>query len=146
MTELPIPSGPTNREIIDRAYQVLGQSGVMFGRTDEEYADAVITLGSMASTWPFNLLGFIVDTEAGLRAEEESGISRAYFEGVAYSLAERMAPTHGKTLSPEARKIKNREYSTLCGVAQVATPAEFADATPRGAGWTRGRTYWPPAA
>ena len=145
MTALPIPSGPTNREIIDRAYQVLGQSAKMFGHTEEDYADAVLTLGSMMADWPFNQISFIVDDAAGLRTEEESGIDRRWMDAVAYSLAERMAPTSGKTLSPEARKAKNRTYASLCGAVQVEQTAEFADATPRGAGWNRGRTYWPPA-
>lgn len=145
MTTLPLPTGPTNREIIDRAYQVAGQSDAMFGRTDEDYAEAVRTLGAMAEEWPFNLLGFVVENEAGLRVDEESGISREWLNAVAHSLAEQLASTQGKTLSAEARKVKNRSYSRLCGAVQVATPAEFADATPRGSGWNRGRAYWPPA-
>ena len=145
MTTLPIPSGPTNREIIDRAYQVLGQSNAMFGRTDEDYAEAVHALGAMAEEWPFNLLGFIVENEPGLRVDEESGISREWLNAVAYALAEQMAPTAGKTLSAEARKQKNRSYSRLCAAVAVIPQAEYADATVRGSGWRRGRTYWPPA-
>lgn len=146
MTTLPIPSGPTNREIIDRAYQVLGQSNAVFGRTNEDYAEAVVTLGALAAEWPFDQIGFIVEQEAGLRVEEESGIDRKWLNAVAYALAEQMAPTMGKTLAAEARKQKNRAYSRLCGAVAVITPAEFADATPRGSGWRRGRSYWPTAA
>lgn len=144
MTTLPIPSGPTNREIIDRAYQVLGQSNAMFGRTDEDYAEAVIALGAMMQEWPFDRIGYVYEEGAGLRVDEESGIARKYMNAVAYALAEQMAPTMGKTLSPEARKIKNRAYSKLCGAVGAIPKAQFANATPRGSGWNRGRTYWPP--
>jgi hypothetical protein len=145
MTVLPIPTGPTNREIIDRAFQILGQSNVMFGRTDEDYADAILTLNAMIMEWPFSEIGFYVESEAGLRVDEESGISRAYLNAVAHNLAEQMASTSGKTLSPEARKTKNRSYSRLCGAVQATPAAQFADGTVRGSGWRRGRTYWPPA-
>src|SRR5690606_25386143 len=143
-TGLPIPSGPTNKEIIDRAYQIIGLSDSMFGRTPEEYASAMLPLGGMMLEWPFDQLGFIFEDAAGLRPEEESGIDRKYLEAVAYALAERIAPTIGKTLPPEARKPKNTTYSALCAAVRVATPAEYADGTPMGAGHRHyGRTYFP---
>ena len=141
MTTLPIPSGPTNKELIDRAYQVIGISDAMFGRTPEEYAEAVIILGAMAEEWPFDQLGFIVEDAAGLRVEEESGIARKHMNAVAHYLAEQLAPIHGKTLTPEARKVKNRTYSALCAEVNDPPPAEFADGTIRGSG-ARGDRYY----
>jgi len=144
-TELPIPSGPTNREIIDRAYQVLGLSDSMFGRSDDEYASAMLPLGGLMLEWPFDGLGFISEDAAGLRSEEESGIARKYLDTVAYQLAERMAPTIGQTLSAEARKIKNRLYSNLCATFGTPAEASYRDGTITGAGArTRIRsTYFP---
>lgn len=145
-TELPIPSGPTNKEIIDRAYQVLGLSDSMFGRTPEEYASAMLPLGGMMLEWPYDQLGFIFEDAAGLRVEEESGIARKYLDAVAYGLAERLAPTIGKALPAEARKPKNTTYSRLCADVRVATPAQYAAGTPRGAGGRRYLgTYFPAA-
>jgi hypothetical protein len=145
-TELPIPSGPTNKEIIDRAYQVLGLSDSMFGRTPEEYASAMLPLGGMMLEWPFDQLGYWFEETPGGRVEEESGISRKYLDTVAHSLAERVGPTIGKSLSPEASKVKNVLYSRLCADVRVATPAQYAAATPTGAGARRyAGTYFPPA-
>lgn len=134
MTEIPIPSGPTNREIIDRAYQVLGLSDSMFGRTEEEYASAMLPLGAMMLEWPFDQLGFIYEDAAGMRVEEESGIARKYLDAVAYALAERLAPMIGKALPAEANKPKNRTYSKLCADVAVIPAAQFTDATFRGSG------------
>jgi hypothetical protein len=146
MTELPIPSGPTNREIIERAYQILGLSDSMFGRTPEELASAMLPLGGLMAQWPYDLLGFIVEDVAGMRAEEESGISRAYLEPVAYGLAERLAPTIGKSMSREAMKAAAREYSRLCGAVATIAEANYADATFRGAGGQRrSGAYFPKA-
>lgn len=145
MTEIPIPSGPTNREIIDRAYQVIGLSDAMFGRTPEEYASAMLPLGGMMLEWPYSLLGYIYEDAAGIRAEEESGIARQWLDAVAYALAERLAPTIGKSLAPEARKVKNGLYSRLCTEVAAIPVAEFADGTARGAGSKRSAVYFPAA-
>ena len=131
-TRLPIPSGPTNKEIIDRAFQAMGTSSAMFGRSEDEYAEAMLALNAMMEEWPFNLTGFIIEDAAGLRIEEESGIARKHLNAVAYSLAESMAPTFGKPLAPEARKIKNRSYSRLCSDVAVIPQAQFPAGTARG--------------
>jgi len=146
MTEIPIPAGPTIKEIIDASFSAMGTSDAMFGHTETEYQDAVLALNGMMSEWPFNLLGYIVEDAAGLRLEEESGIDRAYMAAVAYSLAERMAPSFGKMLTPEARRVKNQTYSRLCGAVQAIPEAQFGDNTPRGSGhrYYR-RTYFPAA-
>lgn len=138
MTTLPIPSGPTNREIIDRAWQVVGTADAMFGRTPEEYASGVLVLGGMMLEWPYSLLGFDVEDAAGLRVEQESGIERKWLDAVAHGLAERIAPMIGKTLSPHAMKTKAILYSRLCALEEI--PAfKHAAGTIRGAGsrWTR---------
>ena len=138
MTTLPIPSGPTIKEIIDQAFNAMGTSDAMFGHTENEYRDMVVSLNAMMSEWPFDQLGYIVEDAAGLRIEEESGIARQYQTAVAYALAERAAPTFGKVLARETRKVKNRTYSRLCNSVSVIPEAQFADNTPRG----NGHRYW----
>lgn len=133
-TEIPIPSGPTIKEIVDRAFAAMGTSDAMFGRTENEYQDAVLALNGMMEEWPFDQLGYIVEDQAGLRLEEESGIDRKFMTAVAYTLAERMGPTFGKTLSPHAMKTKNSTYSRLCSAVAVIPAAEYAPGTPRGNG------------
>lgn len=135
-TTLPIPSGPTNKEIIDRAYQVMGLNDSMFGRTAEEYASAVLPLGGMMQEWPYSTLDYYYEEGAGLRVAEESGLARKYLETVAYGLAERLAPTIGKTLSPGAMKIGARLYARLSNEAAASAlpTVGYAGGTPRGAG------------
>lgn len=137
MTTLPIPSGPTNREIIDRAYQLLGLSDSMFGRNEDEYASAMLTLGAVMEEWPYSELGFIVEDAAGLRVEEESGISRQWLNAVALGLAENLGPMIGKALSREAVKLQARAYSRLCSHVAVIPQARYAEGTPKGAGHRR---------
>ena len=134
-TVLPIPAGPTNREIIDRAYRSLGVQDAMFGRTAEEYAVGVEILSSMMFEPPFDLLGYVQWAGGeGNRVEEESGIDRKWLEPVGLMLAERLAPVIGKTLSPHMLAAKNRAYSRLCATVVTVPDARYSDGTIRGAG------------
>lgn len=134
-TVLPIPSGPTNREIIDRAYRAMSISDAMFGRTPEEYAVGVEILSSMMLESPFDLLGYVQwDGGEGNRVEEESGIDRKWLEAVGLMLAERLAPAIGKQMAPHALKAKNRAYSQLCAALVTIPDLKYADGTPRGSG------------
>ena len=134
-TVLPIPSGPTNREIIDRAYRSMGVSDAMFGRTAEEYQTGVEVLSSMMYESPFDKLGYVqFDGGEGNRVEEESGIDRKWLEAVGLSLAERLAPLIGKSLNPHVLKAKVRAYSQLCAAVVTIPEVKYRDGTPRGAG------------
>lgn len=134
-TVLPIPSGPTNREIIDRAYRAMSISDAMFGRTPEEYGVGVEILSSMMLESPFDMLGYVQWSGGeGNRVEEESGIDRKWLEAVGLMLAERLAPAIGKTLAPHALKAKGRAYSQLCAAVVTIPDSKYADGTPRGAG------------
>lgn len=146
MTTLPIPGGPTNREIIDEAWLGIGVSDNMFGRTPEEYASSGKRLRAMMGEWPFDQLGYIREDDPGLRLEEESGIEQKWLSAVASSLAERIAASIGKSLSPEARRVKVINYSRLCSAVGAPAAVEFGDATPMGAGQRRNSyasTYFP---
>ncbi|RPF70447.1 packaged DNA stabilization gp4 family protein [Aurantiacibacter spongiae] len=140
MTALPIPSGPTIREIIDFAFAAMGTSDAMFGHSENEYAAALTSLNAMMSEWPFDQLGYIFEDAAGVRLEEESGIARQHMAAVGYALAERMAPSMGKTLTPETRRIKGQTYSRLCAAVADIPAAQYAENTPTG--YRYGRTYF----
>ena len=134
-TVLPIPSGPTNREIIDRAYQAMGIGTRAFGLASEDYADGMDLLASMMRESPFDLLGYVQeDGGEGNRVENESGIDRKYLEPVALMLAERLAPLKGKQLAPHTLAAKRRAYSLLCASVVNIPDAKYQDGTPRGAG------------
>lgn len=134
-TVLPIPGGPSNREIIDRAYRAMSISDAMFGRTPEEYAVGVEILSSMMLESPFDMLGYVQFSGGeGNRVEEESGIERKWLEAVGLMLAERLAPAIGKQLAPHSVKAKTRAYSQLCAAVVTIPDAQYQDGTPRGSG------------
>lgn len=140
MSEIPTPTGPTNRELIDRAYLALGISDAMFGRTPEEYATGFALLKGMMAEWPFNLLGFIMEDSAGGRIEEASGIDPQWTEAVGLCLGERLAGA--LKMQFPSMGAKARAYSQLCGAVGTITSAQFPSGTFAGSGTPR-RTYLP---
>ena len=138
---LPIPGGPTNKEIIDHAYMSLGVSDSMFGRTDEEYAAALMLLRGMMGEWPFTALSF---DDAVADVGEESGIERRWLSAVAYSLAERIGATIGKALVPQFARIKTRSFSELCAALGNQSRVQYARRTAAGAG-SKDRIFYGPS-
>lgn len=139
MTTIPIPSGPTNKELIDLGYLALGVSDSMFGRTEDEYAAAMTILRAMMGEYPFNQLGF--DTFED-NANERSGIEGRFTTAVAYSLAERLSSTTvQKAMPPASMKTKADSYSRLCAAVSVTPSMSYPVGTPGGAGRRGLRTF-----
>ncbi|ABD27433.1 hypothetical protein Saro_2998 [Novosphingobium aromaticivorans DSM 12444] len=134
MTDIPIPAGPTNKELVDLAYLALGMTDTMFGRTEEEYASGVGLLRAMMGEWPFDQLGYDYTTP---RPSERSGIEQKWTQAVSLSLAERIAPAVGKALSPQSASAKARSYSTLCAAVGNKSTVTYPNNTPAGAGQGR---------
>ena len=131
MADIPIPSGPTNKEIIDLAYLGLGISDSMFGRTDEEYASGMTLLRAMMGEYPFNRLGYDF---SDARPAEKSGISADWLTATGLALGERIGATIGKQLSSQFRKVKAETYSRLCAAVHTFAPVQYAEGTVAGSG------------
>lgn len=129
---IPIPEGPTNKEIIDLAYLGLGTTNAMFGRTDDEYANGMVLLRAMMAEYPYNRLGYDM-REA--RLNERSGIDPQWLTAVGYSLSERIcATTPGKQMLPTTARQKVMAMSQLSAFVNRAPSVNYADNTPGGAG------------
>ncbi len=101
------PTGILKRDLIERAFGLLGMAGYEFGREPEEITFALGELESLMAEaeTDFGIVGYAYSDEPGDGAEA-SGLARADVNGVAAMLAEAIASINGKTLSPEAnRKI-----------------------------------------
>lgn len=139
MTTIPIPAGPTNKELIDLAYLALGVSDAMFGRTDDEYTSAMTILRAMMQEYPFSQIGFDNFDD---NVTERSGIAAAFKTAVAYSLAERLSSTTvQKAMPPASMKTKADSYSRLCAAVNVTPAMSYAAGTPGGSGRRGYRTY-----
>lgn len=134
MTTLPLPTGPTNKQLIDRAYDMMGMSGEVFGRPVDEYTLGQRTLNAMMEEWPFNLMGYIGADYGDGDLEEKSGIASKYREGVSAELAMRLAPAKGKTLAPAMIRTLNRASAIVYADFSVPAQVEFPQGTISGNG------------
>lgn len=137
---IPIPQGPTNKELIDFGYLVIGLNDSMFGRTDEEYGTGMVLLRAMMAEFPFDRLCYDFNSA---RPHERSGISHEWITAVGSALGERIAASlPGKALLPQYQALKARSFSTLCAAANCPPPQKWAHGTPAGAGqWPGGTTF-----
>lgn len=127
-------AGPPKRQIIELAFGDIGSAGYEFGRTPEEVSDALLRLNAMMREYPFSTLGYVQPTYGTGTPDELSGIPDQWLNVVALSLAERIAPTMGATLSAEARKRLSTGMALLNASAATIPTMPIAANTPRGAG------------
>lgn len=129
-TLLTLPAdGPTNRQLIERAY---GECGISEPDSDD-IAKGLRKLDAMAKTWPFSAIGYVT----GL-PEDSSGIADAYEDAVVGHLAKRLAPDLGKTLSPEQKSEARQALANL--KADVVTlPTRYLGASTVAGAGNRGR-------
>lgn len=138
MVSIPLYGGPSKRDIIQLAYEECGQAGYEFEIIPEEYQSALRRLNSMLSEW---LAGKCIDlgynfptngTEGS--PEDESGIPPGALQVVALKLAERIAPSIGKTLATETRAAMEKSWSLLLSSYSCIPSMQFGRNTVRGAG------------
>lgn len=131
---MTLPVGPSNAEIVNQAYLLLGVSDALFGRTDEEMAAGILLLRSMMGEWPFDRLVYDFTSSTPSAA---SDVGFAHMTAVAASLAERIASATGKQLPVQTRRLRVASYSKLCAAVAVLPDVQFPRNTLAGAGHRR---------
>lgn len=125
---------PTRGDIIEISFGDIGTAGYEFGRTPEEVTDALRRLLAMMAEYPFSTLGYIQPAYGEGSPNELSGIPSESLNVVALSLAERIAPMMGASLSTEAKKRLTTGMALLNASAATIPTMPIAANTPRGAG------------
>lgn len=133
------PSGPPKRQLIELAFGNLAMTGYEFTKTPEEIADAMVRLDALMYEWPYSELGFAHPTYGTGSAEESSGISYEFMNGVAAALSLRLAAAFGATFTPEATANLNAAMIQLHGKVAAIPTMPMGSKVPRGLGG-RGRT------
>ena len=148
MTAIPVFGGPSKRSLIQVAYEECGQTGE-FELDPEEYQSAERQLDQMMAElkaiYGVDLSYNFPDTGVSDDASEESGIPGEAAAMVSRLLAERIAPSIGKTLAPS--KTRAGALGLLIAQYQAQPTMCFGRGTPIGSGnrpyaYT-GRTFFP---
>lgn len=135
MTAIPVFGGPTKRSLIQIAYEDCGQTGE-FELDPEEYQSAErkldLMMAELKAMHGVDLNYNFPVTGVSDNATEESGIPAEAAPAVSSLLAERIAPSIGKTLT--SSKSRGAALAMLIAQYQKQPVMGFGRATPTGAG------------
>lgn len=136
--------GWTKKEYILEAFDVLGLSSYSYDLSQEQLQSALRKLDNMIIGWNSNgirIAWAIFSTPTENNINLQTSAPDIANEAICYNLAIRLAPSFGKSLSPEILTIANDAYTNL--VTQVSSfPKErdLPSSLPLGAGNKTWRT------
>ncbi len=141
-----IPSTATKRAIVELAFQECRLNNYQFDITPAELNAALQKLDNLMSQWAVTGmdLGYnhpVIYGQGDL--EEESGIPNAAVNGSAISLALRIAPNMGKTMSAETRRGLAEGMSAISTMTAQMPNRLLTKTTPLGSG-NKPWTTWDP--
>lgn len=121
------------RQLIYDAYEEIGLASYAYEISPEELHSAVRKLDQMMGTWSNkNLkLGFAY----GDSADDDAGVPEAAHDAIVVNLAVRLAPAHGKAVSPETKQAAGVAMNALYNLSVKPQPQRLDHhAIPRGSG------------
>lgn len=140
------PSSATKAQIVQMAFEEAGLPGYGFTATDAENASALRRLDALMAQWRTSSLALNYNFPlviGGSALTDESGLPDDAVYAAASSLAFRIAPGIGKTMSTEARVANGQAMNALRARYAPKVTRRLAPGTPRGAG-TKPWGVWSP--
>ena len=128
----------TKRDIVTMAFEEVGLAGYVFDLQPQQLDGALRRLDAMMATWNGKgiRIGYpLPASQSDSDLDEVLGVGDDAHEAMALNLAVRIAPSYGKTVSPDTKAAAKSGFNQL--LAQHAKPIEAqldASAVPAGAG------------
>lgn len=129
--------GWTKQELIEEAFGEIGLPVAVYNINPDQMQSALRRLDAMMGTWNGAgiRLGYAMSSSpGGSNLDDESGIPDSAFETVVASLAIRIAPGRGKTISQDTRNVARNGYEVLLRLATYPPQQQFRAGLPSGAG------------
>ncbi len=130
-------TGSPKLEIVRLAYGSCGVSDEEFDLTPEDLNKALRKLNAMMREWPWSGLSYVQPDYGVGGAADLSGVDSSYDQAIADELGLRIAPTIGKTVSPEQRRNATLSRATALSAAASIPTVAIPAGTPRGSGKRR---------
>lgn len=131
----------SKRQFIEQAFEEIGYASYAFDLEPEQLQTALRRMDSMLAQW--NSKGIRIGyplpaSPQDSSIDDETGVPDAAAEAIYANLAVRLAPTVGKTASPETRTVAKFAYNELLRRAAMPPEQQFVAELPAGAG----SKYW----
>lgn len=128
----------TKRQIIEQAYEELGLAAMFFDLQPEQIESARRKMDSMAAGWSTKNIqvGYPLPSEANSSdVDQETNVPDYAVEALYLNLAIKIAPSHGKAVSPETKIAAKAAFNTILQKAVSNPPKmKYSCELPSGAG------------
>lgn len=136
--------GWTKRQFVTQAFEEIGLAAYVFDLTPEQLQSALRRLDSMMASWNAKgiRLGYpIPSSPDDSDLDEQTNVPDSANETIYTNLGVRLAPSFGKTVSPDLKSIAKAGYDTLMSRAAMPPEQQLPGTMPSGAGNKPWRTY-----
>lgn len=129
--------GWTKRQFVTAAFEEIGLAAYVFDLLPEQLESAMRRMDAMMATW--NGKGIRVgyplpSSPQDSTLDQETNVPDSANEAVITNTAVRIAPSYGKTVSPDTKSIARQAYEVLLSRAAMPQEVQFPSTLPRGAG------------
>jgi hypothetical protein len=129
--------GYSKRQFVEASLEEIGLASYVFDLTPQQIESAVRRLDAQMASW--NALGIRVGyplpgspQDTGL--DDETNVPDSAYEAIITNLGIKLAPSYGKTVSPDTKATAKRTYDTLLSRAAMPMEMQLPASMPRGAG------------
>lgn len=129
--------GWSKMQMVSQAFEEIGLATYVFDLDPEQINAALRRLDSMIASWNAKgiRLGYpIAGSPEDIDSSQQTGVPDAANMAIYQNLAILLAPTVGKTVSPDTKISAKQAYNTLLSLATVPMEKQIPANTPAGAG------------
>lgn len=130
----------TKKQVIEQAFEEIGLASYIFDLTAEQLQSALRRLDLMVASWQaLNIqIGYpLPASPQNSDIDQEIQTSANNNEALVLNLAVRLAPSYGKTVSPDTKANARSLYNQLLIEAAMPYEQQFVKTLPLGAGFKR---------
>lgn len=134
----------TKRQFVIAALEEIGMASYIFDAQPEQLQSALVRLDAMMANWNGKgiRLGYpIPSTQGASSLDENTAVPDSSNEAVITNLAMRLAPSYGKTVSPDTRAVARDAYNLILSRAAMPPEQQLPDTMPAGAGNKQWNVY-----
>lgn len=127
----------TKRQFIEQAFEEIGLASYVFDLQPEQLASAMRRLDAMIAFW--NTRGIRIgyplpSTPNAGSLDSESGVPDSANQAVILNLAVQLAPSFGKTVSPDTKLNAKEAFKALMSLSTTPSEMQLPSMMPAGAG------------
>lgn len=130
----------TKRQVIEQAFEEIGLASYIFDLTPEQLQSALHRLDLMVASWQaMNIqIGYPLPSspdDSSIDAQIQTSLNNN--EALVLNLAVRLAPSYGKSVSPDTKVAAKSLYNQLLMEAAMPYEQQYVKTLPLGAGYKR---------